>query len=112
MTATPSAPIPAAWAASAAVSAVLWAPQCTISFPARASRNRSATVFRSSMPSSTPSPVVPSAKMPSTPPSTMNRASGSIAASSTRAPPSRSGVTEADRSMGAICGRSYPEPRR
>src|SRR4051794_38068037 len=103
MTATPSTPIEAAWAARATVSAVDWAPQWTISVPSQASRNAEAARIRSSSESSTPSPVVPSAKSPSTPPAARKSTIGPIASSSSAAPPLRSGVTDAARSR-AIAG--------
>src|SRR6476659_7079924 len=100
MTATPSAPIDAACAAMATVSAVDWAPQWMMSVPSQASRKTFAARIRSSSESSTPSPVVPSAKIPSTPPSARKAAIGAMASSSRAAPPSRSGVTEAASSIG------------
>ena len=65
ITATPSAPASAACAASARVSAVVWAPQCTITRSASDSPTiSSATRRRSSRSSRTPSPVVPSDEQP------------------------------------------------
>ena len=95
MTATASAPIPTACAASEHVSAVVCAPAWTISVPDTDVRNASATVLRSSSVRRTPSPVVPHAKTPSTPCDWRKAAYGAIAASSTPAPPSARGVTAA-----------------
>ena len=68
MTAAASAPLAAAWPASATVSAVVWAPQCTITVPVQASRKRTTARRRSSVVSCTPSPVVPQQNTPSAPP--------------------------------------------
>src|SRR5581483_8501628 len=97
MTATASAPISAAWADRAAVSIVVWAPQCTAtSNPVgRAARNSSAARRRSATENMMPSPVVPSARTPSSPPSASNETSGGKASSSSEAPPSVRGVTTA-----------------
>jgi hypothetical protein len=95
MTATASAPIPAACAASEHVSAVVCAPAWTINVPDTDVRNVSATVLRSSSVRSTPSPVVPHAKTPSTPCDWRKAAYGAMPASSILVPPSERGVTAA-----------------
>ena len=94
MTATPAAPASAANAASAVVSAVVCAPQWarTGSGPSRKSVSARR---RSSSRRLMPSPVVPSARMPSTPPAARKARYGSNAASSSALPPSRSGVSAA-----------------
>src|SRR3990172_5005278 len=95
MTATASAPISAACAASRLVSAVVCAPQWTISRPRSAARKTTAARSRSAVESRIPSPVVPQAKRPSAPRSTRKRTIGQIASSSIAAPPPVSGVTAA-----------------
>ncbi len=107
MTATASAPISAAWAASATVSAVVCAPQCTINVARDAARNTTVTRFRSSTDSKIPSPVVPQQKTPSAPPSARKREYGQIAASSSCEPPLVSGVAAA--TISKACSASNTE---
>src|SRR5919202_1788725 len=97
MTATAAAPASAAWAASRRVSAVDCAPQCTATSrrSAAASRKSSAARRRRSGGSRKPSPVVPSASIPSRPPAARKSTYGSNAASSSASPRSASGVTAA-----------------
>src|SRR3990172_4986667 len=95
MTATASAPISAACAASRLVSAVVCAPQWTISRPRSAARKTTAARSRSAVESRIPSPVVPQAKRPSAPRSSRKRTIGQIAPSSIAAPSAVSGVTAA-----------------
>src|SRR5262249_15682737 len=67
----------------------------TCSRPAAASTNNCAARLRWSTGSRNPSPVVPSASSPSTPPSTRKSTYGPIAASSSASPASASGVAPA-----------------
>src|SRR5829696_1431541 len=105
MTATASAPVSAACAARAAVSAVVWAPACTATGrrPLAAATKSSATRHRSSIESRMPSPVVPSARIPSTPPAARKSTYGATASASSARPSSRRGVTAA-----AMAPRSMP----
>src|SRR5205823_14813940 len=84
ITATASAPMSAACAASSTVSHVDCAPQCTAtcSRPAAASTNSWAARRRCPTGSRKPSPVVPSASSPCTPPSARKSTYGPCAASS------------------------------
>src|SRR5215210_106445 len=105
MTATASAPASAACAANAAVSAVVWAPACTATCkrPSAAATKSSATRRRSSTVSRMPSPVVPSGRIPSTPPAARKSTYGATASSSSARPSSQRGVTAA-----AMAPRSMP----
>src|SRR5215210_1453419 len=105
MTATASAPASAACAANAAVSAVVWAPACTATCkrPSAAATKSSATRRRSSIVSRMPSPVVPSGRIPSTPPAARKSTYGATASSSSARPSSQRGVTAA-----AMAPRSMP----
>ena len=78
----------------------------------QASRNRTSARRRSSVVSCTPSPVVPQQNTPSAPPAWRNSTSGPIASSSSAAPPSLSGVTEALSSRADIGVRAYSLVRR
>ena len=97
MTATAAAPISAACSESATVSDVVCAPQCTAtSNPSGAAATKSSAArLRSSSRSRIPSPVVPSARIPSRPPAARYSTYGANASSSSASPPSRSGVTAA-----------------